>query len=92
VARILSKLGVALSDLFLSFLWWRIGLERTKKARRSTRDLLDGAKEWGFVRFRGFVESVDLSHKLERGSSNLLVRDWWIEVEEGLDIPAHAFK
>jgi len=88
----MPKLGVLIPDLFHSFLRWCIGLERTKKARRSTRNLLDRAKERGLVRFGRFVESADLSHKLERGSSNLLVGDWWIEVEEGFDIPAHAFK
>jgi len=50
------------------------------------------AKEQGFVRFRRFVESADLSNKLECGSPNLLLGDWWIEVEEGFYIPAHAFK
>src|ERR1022692_457320 len=79
-----------LRSFFFPILWRCVGFERMEKASRHSGDFIDRRQERGFVGLRRLVETADLSYELQRRGSNLLGIDRRIEVEEGLDIPAHG--
>jgi MutS-like protein len=67
-----------------------IGLERAEKMDRDSGNVIDGSQEQGFVRLRRLVEPGDLAHVLQRRGPRLLLGHRRIEVEQGLDVPAHS--
>jgi hypothetical protein len=78
-----------LGGFFFAIFRGRAGLERMQKTGRDAGNLIDRSLERSFVGFRGFIESSDLPHELQRSCSDLFVTDGRIEVKESLDIPAH---
>jgi len=88
-AESLGGPSFCLGGLFFSILRWRVCFERTEQTSRDVGDFIDGSLERVFVGLRRFVKAADFSDELERSSADLVGSDGWIEVEEGLDIPAH---
>ncbi len=76
-------------SLFCSILRRCVGFQRTQKSGRDTGYFIDCCQKRLLVRLRRFVEAADLPDELERSSSDLLISDRWIEVEQSFDIPAH---
>ena len=50
----------------------------------------DRRREGGLVRLRGLGEAADLPHELQRRGAHLAVGDRRLEIEQGLDVSAHA--
>src|SRR5579863_737454 len=76
--------------LFFAIPAGRGRFERAQKASRDFGYFIDSSQERGLVCLRRFVKAADFPHVLERRGSNLFVRNRWIEVEKGFDIPAHS--
>src|SRR6266571_8198165 len=64
-------------------------LERAEKPTRDPGDIVNGRIERGLVRLGWFVEAADLPDELQRGSTNLFLRDRWFNVEERLNVSTH---
>src|ERR1019366_961203 len=89
-AESLGGASFRLCSLFFSILRRCAAVERMGEASRDAGDFIDCGQERGFVCLRRFVKTADFSHELERSRSSLFGSDGRIEVEEGLDIPAHS--
>jgi hypothetical protein len=89
-AKSLGGARFCLCGFFFPILGRRIGFERMEETSRDCGYFIDGGKKRSFVGLRWFIKASDLSHELQRCSANLFVIHWWIEVEERLDISAHA--
>src|SRR5262249_27586362 len=69
------------------------GGRREKRGEQLPRHLgsaADGVREGRLVRPRGPGEAGELAHELECGRADLVVGDGRLEVEERLDVSAHA--
>ncbi len=66
-----------------------VSSERKSRAETSLTSSIARRKR-SFIRLRRLSEAADLSHELKRCRPNLVIRNWRIEVEEHLDISAHA--
>jgi hypothetical protein len=49
----------------------------------------DGVVESRFVRFRGPGKAGKLADELKSGSADFVIGCGWLEIVEGLDVPAH---
>lgn len=56
---------------------------------RHNQSPINRGKKGGFVGFRWFTESADLSHELERCRADFIVGNRRLEIEKDLDVPAH---
>jgi hypothetical protein len=88
-AESLGRTRFRLGRFFFPILGWSSGVERVQKARRDARNFVDGSLKCGFICFGGFVEAGYFPYELQRRGSNFFIGDGRIEVEKGLDIPAH---
>jgi len=66
-------------------------LHRIEQFTGTIRNRHDRVFESGLVAFRWLVGSAELAHELERRIVDFRVRRRRIEIEQGLDVPAHAF-
>src|SRR5438132_9114993 len=67
-----------------------ISFERPKKAERDAGNLVDGCQKSRFVCLRWFIESANLSHKLQGSGLNFLGCNGRVEVEEHFNVSAHG--
>ena len=67
----------------------RVRFKRHEQLAGNCCNLVNRGKECSFVGFRWLVEAAHFPHELEGGRTNLCVRHWRFEVEEGLDISTH---
>jgi hypothetical protein len=77
-------------SLFVTVSGRRLAFEGTQKPGRDAGNLIDRTPERIFVGLRWLMKAADLPYELERGGSNFFLGDGRIEIEEGLDTPAHA--
>jgi hypothetical protein len=84
-----SGAHLSFGSLFLPIFRGYGGLERAKQLARNPGDVVDSRVERGFVRLGWFVEAADFPDELQRCSENLFLCDWWLKVEECLNISAH---
>src|SRR5208337_2298181 len=89
-AKSLRRPSFGPRGLFFSILRQCVSFERTQKTGRDLGYFIHGSQKRAFVGLRRFVKATDFPHELERSSPNLFVSYRRIEVEEGLDIPAHG--
>jgi hypothetical protein len=82
--------SLQLQHLFFAIPRLCIGFERMKKAAHYISDFVNGGLKRDFISLRRFVKAADLSDKLERSSSDFLIRYRWLKVEECLYISAHS--
>lgn len=66
------------------------GFQRVQEPGGDGCNLIDRGQKCAFICLGRFVKAADLSHELQRSGSNFIGRNRWIEIEENLDIPAHA--
>src|SRR5262245_43394553 len=66
------------------------GLQRLDQLARHPERVLHGPVERRLVGLRRLREAAQLAHELQRGGADLLVGGGRIEVEQGLDAPAHG--
>src|SRR6185436_16515331 len=78
-----------LRRLDVAVAWRRARDEVSEEMLRGVRHVVDRALEGGFVRFRRTREAGDLSHELQRGGMDLLVRRRRLEVVQRFDVPTH---
>src|SRR5207244_5559724 len=85
-----GRAGPAALGLDLAVLRLRGGDERLEQPARGLRHLVDGPRERLLVGARRLREAADLANVLERGVPYFLVGGRRLEVEERVDVSAHA--
>jgi hypothetical protein len=83
--------GSGFGGFFFAILGWGGGFQGAEETIRDGGYFLDGGQKQVLVGLGGFVEASDFSYELERGRSSLFLGDRGVEVEQGFDIPAHAY-
>src|SRR5438132_10260372 len=81
--------GMSLGGFFGAAPRRRGGFQRSEKLPGGRRYLFNCSEERPFVCFRRFIETTHLSHELQGGGTNLLLRDGRFEIEQHLDVSAH---
>ena len=78
-----------LGRLDLAIPWRGAGFQGLEEPFGDCRDIIYRGHECCFIRLGRFVESADLSHKLQCGSANFVFCNGRSEVEEGFDVATH---
>src|SRR5260221_5173278 len=78
-----------LGSFFFAVLGRGGGFKGSRQALRGRSHFFDGGQKRRLVGFGRLSEPTDLSDKLQRRSTNLIVRNRRIEIEQGSDVSAH---
>src|ERR1700676_1445034 len=88
-AESFSRARPGLRGLFFSILRRSVRFQRTEQSSRCSCYFVNGSRERRLVGLRRFIKAGDLSHELQRRSSNLVLINGRIEIEKSLNISAH---